>query len=111
MKDYHLIWLEAHPDRTEDWQTPNEDDLMARNEKTGARIARIAAKVLARTNVDPSLSFWVPERGSLGMGLLLSWSDIRALARLCARSGAPHERARKKLRGPTKPPTGRTHNT
>lgn len=79
---------------------------MARNEKTSARVARIAAKVLnvATKEGYMEICFNHPAYGQCRVHSTVNWRDIRALAAsaLTQAPDSPHERARKKLRGPAR---------
>jgi len=52
-----------------------------RNERTSARVAKIAAKVLAVKTKTPATDLGIVAHD--GSGIVIRWSDIRALAASC----------------------------
>jgi hypothetical protein len=79
------------------------DKIVERNERTSARVAKIAAKVLA-TKTHPGVTFAVLDIKS-GEYLNLKWTDVKAMAASCLTQTSDHDfipkspQARKAMRG------------
>ena len=69
-----------------------------RNEKTSPRVAKIAAKVLAVRTKTPAKDLGIVAHD--GSGVVIRWSDIRALAASCLTQAAdkPKRKAVKRSR-------------
>jgi hypothetical protein len=73
---------------------------MTRNEKTSARVAKIAARIL-RANVQPNALGWFNRYNAAGVWIgevELKWSDIHTLAVWCRMQAPDRKRAKKRKR-------------